>query len=130
MTDETSAALDHVRNCATWDGGNLDPEYARAILAHIAALTERAEKAGAAAKDWSLQADKLARALDRRPTDADLNALAAQVARLRAALERAITYVELTYDEEHGEEAAGAKHDLDLCRQALRARPQKEKKDE
>jgi hypothetical protein len=37
------------------------------------------------------------------------------------ALERAITYIELTCDEEAGEEAAEAKHDLDMARAALKA---------
>lgn len=37
-----------------------------------------------------------------------------------SALDRAVTYVELTYSEEAGEEAAEAKHDLDRCRAAQR----------
>lgn len=53
--------------------------------------------------------------------DAYANAhLIAAAPDLLAALERAVTYVELTYDEEGGEEAAEAKHDLDMCNAALR----------
>jgi hypothetical protein len=44
---------------------------------------------------------------------------AAEMRRLRGALAVAITYVELTCDEESGEEQAEAKHDLDACRAAL-----------
>ena len=50
---------------------------------------------------------------------------AARNARLLAALKRATTYVELTYSEEQGEEAAEARHDLELCRNALAAEEQK-----
>lgn len=41
-------------------------------------------------------------------------------AAMMSALDRAVTYVELTYSEEAREEAAEAKHDLDRCRAALR----------
>ena len=46
---------------------------------------------------------------------------AAEVQMLRYALERAITYIEFTVNEEGGEEAAEAAHDLRECRAALAA---------
>ena len=49
----------------------------------------------------------------------DRDRLAAEVARLREALGCAVTYVELTYSEEGGEEAEAARRDLARCRAAL-----------
>lgn len=50
---------------------------------------------------------------------AALEAAEARVKRLRELLLKAATYVELTYNEEAGEEAAEAKRDLDEINAAL-----------
>jgi hypothetical protein len=53
----------------------------------------------------------------------DLQACISHIDALRKALARAITYIELVYEDEAGEEAAAAKHDLDLARRALGDQP-------
>lgn len=49
----------------------------------------------------------------------EVESLRAELKDMREALEESISYVELCYDEEGGEEAAEAKITLDKCRRAL-----------
>jgi hypothetical protein len=58
-----------------------------------------------------------------QPIVDDAKALLSHIDALRKALARAITYIELVYEDEAGEEAAAAKHDLDLARRALGDQP-------
>lgn len=86
----------------------------RALAAENAALRADAQEANDRAAGHSSRAD---RALHER------DAAQAEARGLRELLGRAATYVELTYDEEAGEEAAEAKRDLDDIRAALKASP-------
>lgn len=50
---------------------------------------------------------------------AEIERMRQERSRYAEALERAITYIELSYDETDGEESAEAKRDLELARAAL-----------
>jgi hypothetical protein len=91
----------------------MTPAALEAIRERLAARVERREN----------NASSLSRFSSVRARDDDTAALLSHIDALRKALARAITYIELVYEDEAGEEAAAAKHDLDLTRRALGDQP-------